>query len=62
MMSSRDHLHRIFLSTRRQTDWMAFVTSRKLVKSALRQAEKDNYMTETIKQITWYQLHSNTCT
>jgi hypothetical protein len=28
---------------------MAFVTSRKLVKSALRQAEKDYYMTETLK-------------
>ena len=48
MMISRDHLHRIFLSTRRQTDWMAFVTSHTLVKSALRQAEKDNYMTETL--------------
>ena len=48
-MSWRDHLHGIFLSTRRQSDWMAFVTSRKLVKSALRQAEKDYYMTETLK-------------
>jgi hypothetical protein len=28
---------------------MAFVTSRKLVKSALRQAENDYYMTETLK-------------
>ena len=26
MMRNRDHLHRIFLSTRRQRDWMAFVT------------------------------------
>ena len=31
MMRNRDHLHRIFLSTRRQTDWMTFVTSCKTV-------------------------------
>ena len=49
MMRNRDHLHRIFLSSRRQSDWMTFVSSRKLVKSALRQAEKDYYVSETLK-------------
>ena len=48
-MRNRDHLHWIFLSTRRQTDWMAFVTSRETVKSALRRAEKDYYMSASLK-------------
>ena len=49
MMRNRDHLHRIFLSTRRQTDWMTFVTSCKTVKSALKRAEKDYYMSASLK-------------
>lgn len=49
MMRNRDHLHRIFLSTRRQTDWMAFETSRKTVKSALRPTGNDYYMSATLK-------------
>ena len=46
MMKSRDHLHQIFLNTRRQADWMAFVTARDQVKAALSHAEKDYYTSE----------------
>ena len=49
MMENRDDLHRIFLNTRQQIDWVAFVISRKKVKSALRQAEKSYYTSETLK-------------
>ena len=50
MMRSRDHLHQIFLNTRRQADWTAFVTARNQVKVVLRQAEKDYDTSEVLKK------------
>ena len=49
VMRCRNHLHQIFLNTRRQADWIAFVTARNQVKAALRHAEKDYYMSEVLK-------------